>query len=67
MKRPYGRKADLGAPIFAAISAIGFKRAARAISISDAMNHCLPLDSPPGRHKSQARIVWPARFGKRES
>ena len=51
MNRPKGRKADLGAPIFAAISAIGFKRAARAISMSDAMNQCLPLDPPSGRHK----------------
>ena len=51
MKRPNGRKADSGAPIFAAISTIGFKRAARAISMSDAMNQCLPLDLPSGRHK----------------
>ena len=51
MKRPNGRKADLGAPIFAAISTIGLKRAARAISMSDAINQCLPLDLPSGRHK----------------
>ena len=54
MKRPNGRKADSGAPIFAAISAIGFRRAARAISMSDPMNQCLPLDPPLGRHERQA-------------
>src|SRR5260370_19639893 len=62
MKRPNGRKADSGAPIFAAISAIGFKRAARAISMSDAMNQCLPLDLPPSRpqmsgNESSAQLV----------
>src|ERR1700722_7627541 len=51
MKRPNGRKADSGAPIFAAISAIGFRRAALAISMSDRTNQRLPLDPPPGRHK----------------
>jgi protein-S-isoprenylcysteine O-methyltransferase Ste14 len=67
MKRPNGRKADSGAPIFAAISAIGFKRAARAISMSDAMNQYLPLDPPSGRHKRSAtnrlaRLFWQARI-----
>ena len=68
MKRPNGRKADSGAPIFAAISAIGFRRAARAISMSDGMNRCLPLDPPPGGRKRQAtNRLRPLRFGKRES
>src|ERR1700727_1595881 len=67
MNRPKGRKADSGAPIFAAISPIGFKRAARAISMSDAMNQCLPLDPPSGRHKRSAtnrlaRLFWQARI-----
>src|ERR1700733_1521489 len=62
MKRPNGCKADSGAPIFAAISAIGFKRAARAISMSD-MNQCLPLDAPPGRHECQGNeSSAPVRF-----
>ena len=51
MKRPNGRKADSGAPIFAAISAIGFRRAARAISRSDGMDRYLPLDLPPRGRK----------------
>ena len=48
MKRPNGRSADSGAPIFAAISAIGFRRVARAISMSDGMVSMLPLDQPLG-------------------
>ena len=40
MNRPNGRSANSGAPIFAAISAIGFRRVARAISISDRMDRC---------------------------
>src|SRR3984957_6519537 len=67
VKRPNGCKADWGAPIFAAISAIGFKRPARAFSRSDPMNQCLPLDLPSGRHKRQAtnrlaRLFWQARI-----
>jgi protein-S-isoprenylcysteine O-methyltransferase Ste14 len=67
MKRPNGCKADSGAPIFAAISAIGFRRAARAISMSDRMNQRLPLDPPLGRHERQAtnhllRFVLQARI-----
>jgi hypothetical protein len=51
----------------AAISAIGFKRAARAISMSDAINQYLPLELPSARHKSQAthRLgcpFWQARI-----
>src|ERR1700722_12599096 len=48
MKRPNGGKADPGAPILAATSAIAFRRAARAISMSGRMNQRLPLDRPLG-------------------
>src|ERR1700733_1374841 len=66
-KPPNGRKAGSGTAIFAALSAIGLRRAARAISMSDAMNQCLPLVPPSGRHKRSAtnrlaRLFWQARI-----
>ena len=66
MKRPNGCKADLGAPIFAAISAIGFRRAARAISMSDRMNQRLPLDPRLAAMNVRQRILCSASFCKRE-
>ena len=63
MKRPNGRSADSGAPIFAAISAIGFRRVARAISMSDGMGSMLPLDRPlGGREREPTNSSAPLRF-----
>ena len=63
MKRPNGCRADSGAPILAAISAIGFRRAARAISMSDAHDRCLPLDPPlGGRERKRNESSAPLRF-----
>src|SRR5579871_5400566 len=64
MKRPKGWSASAGAPIFAAISPIGRRRAARAISMSLSI---APLRSP-GRPFSKRRlsgaILSPGAFGK---
>src|SRR5271154_6721609 len=67
MKRPNGCKADSGAPIFAAISAIGFRRAARAISMSDRMNDPLPQFRRRTAAKTANASSGPQRFASMES
>src|SRR5271157_1911425 len=52
--RPNGCRADSGAPIFAAISAIGLRRVARAISTSDRIGRSFPAFPPPGGRGRQA-------------